>query len=533
MSIMKAPKNISFLAVIAALLMVVITASGLIAQQSGQIYSLPCYYKGKIIPDGILDLSYPNASSVSGDSLRLIASLPAEGGYNRLLMYDCNHNGKLDFIYRGSGSKLYFIENQGSDVFTVVDSISGLFYIPLAVGDFDGDSLTDLAVQEGNYVRILESSSMGTFPKNIVWSFNLDGQYGEGRFEQYAQLTDLDNDGRKEILMTSNTFPLFTGYGYISIFENTSNNNYTRVFYYGLNYQYSIIGYIAVGDYDNNTRTEFACTAGIRDSIYVFEAGANDSFRLEYKTYTGLTNEYPVITGNDLDGDGKKEIFVSGDDTSQPGYRNIKMYEADGGDNFTLNTTIVQYTGLVGFQPVNTGNIFSTARDELVLEGHRIFLYNAPANNTFVVRDSSLFYANATNAFCFDINPGNFAELEIVRYSGNLLIFDNPFITGIQGNNELPSVFSLQQNHPNPFNPSTLIEFDLPSSPLFERGVGGFVSLRIYDPVGREVAILFNQPFSPGSYEVEWDASGYPSGIYFYELRASGFTQAKKMVLMK
>jgi photosystem II stability/assembly factor-like uncharacterized protein len=111
----------------------------------------------------------------------------------------------------------------------------------------------------------------------------------------------------------------------------------------------------------------------------------------------------------------------------------------------------------------------------------------------------------------------------------------------------VPRGFVLQQNYPNPFNPVTKIKFDIPTplNPPFsqrgdERSGGGFVKLIIYDILGREVVTLINQQLQPGSYSVDWDASNYPSGVYFYklEVRQAGssigdYTQTKKMVLIK
>ena len=70
-------------------------------------------------------------------------------------------------------------------------------------------------------------------------------------------------------------------------------------------------------------------------------------------------------------------------------------------------------------------------------------------------------------------------------------------------------------------------------SPLSERGVGGFVTLKIYDLLGREVTSLVNQQLKPGTYEVEWDATKYSSGVYIYKLTSGNFTESKKMVLVK
>jgi hypothetical protein len=85
--------------------------------------------------------------------------------------------------------------------------------------------------------------------------------------------------------------------------------------------------------------------------------------------------------------------------------------------------------------------------------------------------------------------------------------------------------FSLEQNYPNPFNPVTNINFGIPKSE--------FVSLRVYDILGREVKTLVSQNMTPGMYEVNFDASGLSSGMYYYSLRAGENVSVKKMVLVK
>jgi hypothetical protein len=95
-------------------------------------------------------------------------------------------------------------------------------------------------------------------------------------------------------------------------------------------------------------------------------------------------------------------------------------------------------------------------------------------------------------------------------------------------NTELPINFSLYQNYPNPFNPSTKIKFNLPSS-----ASNSSVKLVIYDVLGREVITLINRQLNPGTYEIDWNASDYPSGVYFYKLTAGDFSSVKKMVLEK
>ncbi|MFA6467381.1 MAG: phospholipase D-like domain-containing protein [Bacteroidota bacterium] len=88
-----------------------------------------------------------------------------------------------------------------------------------------------------------------------------------------------------------------------------------------------------------------------------------------------------------------------------------------------------------------------------------------------------------------------------------------------------PTEYELGQNYPNPFNPATTISFSTKDA--------GFVSLKIYDVIGREVSTLVEQHLSSGSYAVEWNAAQFSSDIYFYQLRAGDFVSAKKMVLQK
>ena len=94
----------------------------------------------------------------------------------------------------------------------------------------------------------------------------------------------------------------------------------------------------------------------------------------------------------------------------------------------------------------------------------------------------------------------------------------------------LPSSFILYQNYPNPFNPSTTIKFEIPYGVKSEKSE---VKIVIYDVLGREVEVLLNEKLSPGTFEVDWDASNNPSGVYFYVFSANGFTNTKKMVVLK
>jgi hypothetical protein len=117
-------------------------------------------------------------------------------------------------------------------------------------------------------------------------------------------------------------------------------------------------------------------------------------------------------------------------------------------------------------------------------------------------QDGGGIYAQNVN---FDGTLGNI--LGIINYSG------------------IADKFSLSQNYPNPFNPITKIKFSIPNAQ--------YTRLLIFDALGREVASLVNSYLPGGSYEVEWEASAYPSGVYFYELISGEYKETKQMILIK
>ncbi|MBV6420610.1 MAG: hypothetical protein DAHOPDDO_01867 [Ignavibacteriaceae bacterium] len=97
---------------------------------------------------------------------------------------------------------------------------------------------------------------------------------------------------------------------------------------------------------------------------------------------------------------------------------------------------------------------------------------------------------------------------------------------------DAPIEFSLEQNFPNPFNPTTKIKYTIPASLNPSKG-GTLVQLQVFDILGNAVATLINEQKQPGTYEVEFNGTGLPSGIYFYKLKAGTFVQTKKMILIK
>ena len=115
-----------------------------------------------------------------------------------------------------------------------------------------------------------------------------------------------------------------------------------------------------------------------------------------------------------------------------------------------------------------------------------------------------------------DPHVGSVARIDDLAFSG---------VVSVQGTGREPLAFKLGQNYPNPFNPSTEIGFQIAEF--------GFVSLKVFDLLGREVAELVNNELYAGEHTIKFDASNLPSGVYFYRLTAGGQSVSKRMVFLK
>jgi hypothetical protein len=107
---------------------------------------------------------------------------------------------------------------------------------------------------------------------------------------------------------------------------------------------------------------------------------------------------------------------------------------------------------------------------------------------------------------------------------GDIQVREIPGVSNVEVRAE-PDRFVLDQNHPNPFNPVTRIEFSLPHN--------GNAILKVYDLRGRVVTTLASGVLSAGPHSVTWDARRHPSGVFFYRLETPGFSETKKMILLK
>ncbi len=158
-------------------------------------------------------------------------------------------------------------------------------------------------------------------------------------------------------------------------------------------------------------------------------------------------------------------------------------------------------------------------------------------NNIFVGTSAGVFLSTNNGDTWLDVNEGlinknvwslaiNQNYLFVATEAGIKRRAINEMVTGVQSKEiNLPTIFSLSQNYPNPFNPTTTIIYTIPKSSL--------VTIKVYDILGKLVETLVNAQKIVGNYKVEFNASKFASGVYFYQLRAGNFISTKKLVLLK
>ncbi|GAB6282626.1 MAG: hypothetical protein STSR0008_13720 [Ignavibacterium sp.] len=99
------------------------------------------------------------------------------------------------------------------------------------------------------------------------------------------------------------------------------------------------------------------------------------------------------------------------------------------------------------------------------------------------------------------------------------------FVSDVNDENNLPKEYSLSQNYPNPFNPVTRIQYTV--------GSRQFITLKVFDILGREIVTLVNEEKPLGNYEIEFDGSNLPSGVYLYRIQSGSFSDTMKLILLK
>src|SRR4030095_2373645 len=394
------------------------------------------------------------------------------------------------------------------------------------------DYPTAMFIDNSGYIYITGFSYSGSLTKgdyttikydsdgNLIWVVKFNGSGN-------------DNDYSTSVFVDDQGYVYVTGYS----LENGPGEDYATVKYNSNGVQQWVRKYngsfnnsdwalkVLVGSGGNIYVSGWSAGSGNNNLDYLTIKYNNNGDSLWVKRYDGPSHgwDWPY----DMKIDNQGNVYLTGESVANGrlGYATIK-YNSNG-----IELWVQRYESGNGksLSVDNSGNIYVTGKKYIYNEDANIatLKYNNNGELLWVENYDSGLY---DDAFQIMLDTSNNIYL-----LGSTVIFpsNHDYLTikysqtiGIQPiSNDIPKNFSLLQNFPNPFNPSTQINFGLPKT--------SFVKLIIYDVLGREIAALINEELKAGEYSVDWNAENYPGGIYFYSMTAGDFTDTRKMALVK
>jgi uncharacterized delta-60 repeat protein len=407
----------------------------------------------------------------------------------------------------------------GSSAITV--DTSGNVYI---TGYSDGDASP--AFRQDDYVTIKYNSS-GT--ADWVIRYN-----GPGNFHDTPNAIAVDKNNN--VYVTGGSSGVGTRYDYATIkYDYTGNQLWVESYNGPANFD-DIANAIVVDDSGNVFVTGSSDGTSLDNSDFATIKYNTDGMQLWLARYDGpggADDAYSMA----LDGNGS--LYVTGESKNPVvqttyDYLTIRYNEVNGDSLWTA-----RYNGPAGGNDIplsviqgNSGNVYVTGYSDGGGSGndYATLKYNNTGQEEWLIR------------FNGAGNGSDIANTVRVDTMGNVYVTGSSFGNGTandivtikysqsptfvnQISSILPEEYYLFQNYPNPFNPSTTISWQLP--------VGSRQTLIIYDVLGNEVTTLVDEYKPAGSYQIEFDASSLPSGIYFYKLQSDNYVKTKKMILMK
>jgi predicted acyl esterase len=224
----------------------------------------------------------------------------------------------------------------------------------------------------------------------------------------------------------------------------------------------------------------------------------------------------PLASSVEISGTPAARIFVRGDrEKYQVHLRFFDVAENGGVLTWTLFSRSVNTNRNAGAQEVRTLAAVGTSVSHRLLAGHRLGL-----------EVTSLDMEDALFAHTIPLFASSRVELLTSAGEASYIEFGSPTSTAVNSKAQIPSLpFALEQNFPNPFNPRTVIGYQL--------SVARKMTIAVYDLLGREVEVLVNEFKQPGRYEVLWKAEALPSGVYLCRMHAGDFISTRKLVLLK
>ena len=471
-------------------------------------------------PEFILDNTLVNGiPDVGLNSYPAFADLDNDEDYDLLIGRD----GGALFYYGNTGTKLNLAWTREFSTFASVEAST--YWKNPCFADLDSDGDFDLAY----------GTSSGTIYvyRNNGTSSNSDFQYYPDYFKiirldgnsSTVSLADFDGDGDNDLLSGiwtgkfiyfrndgDDLAPMFTQT--TMPFSNLSVGSYSSPVFI---------------DLDNDQDYDIVSGA-LNGQIFCY-INTNGSFVENSTIFNFIDVGYTSIPAfADIDANDDLDLLVGSETGSD-----YRFYLNEGNNVFQENTTI--FSG-IAFPNYSRPALADIDNDE----DYDLIIGRISGDITFYRNDGDKFspiWINTDTLFTSveadqsahpgftDMDGDSRKDLILGEYNGNFTFYKNLFspVSVDDPTNIVVERFHLFQNFPNPFNPNTNIGFRISDF--------GFVSLKVYDVLGNEVATLVNEEKPAGYYEIEFNASLLSSGIYFYKLQAGEYTETKKMILLK
>ncbi|NWG28072.1 MAG: T9SS type A sorting domain-containing protein [Ignavibacteriaceae bacterium] len=331
---------------------------------------------------------------------------------------------------------------------------------------------------------------------------------------------------------------------------NLSTNNFDSVYYYDPSQYDLYFSGFAIGDINQNGKTEFFA-GSVNGKVIAIENCGDNCYNFIWQGSVETNNAYLYAVTNDLDGNGKAEVWIGGDAFyNGVGITRITIFEANGNNSYQVVGKI-DLVGVFSFYASNMKvlNVDKRGKDEIMIciDQHVIILkFNGSQNHhtyeVFYIKRNDLAFNGRNSVFygatMYDITDDGKEDIvihldDIITNVGMRLftfIYKADFSVDVNEPESLPEKFNLYPNYPNPFNPATNIRFEIPEY--------SFVSIKVYNVLGKEITTLLEKELSPGSHTIDWEAKDsnnelLPSGVYLIRLTAGKYTHSVKAVLLK
>ncbi len=455
---------------------------------------------------------------------------------------DINKNGFLELygltkVNWPFGGQVEILEQNNQGIFHSVYSYDSTSIFVQGIGDIDGDGIKEVHLRTTDTLngKFYKADSIGGLPTSFDFVFYYQpNQIGGETFG------DFDNNGKSDCLFIDQNTPSKIVIGTFI----DSLNNFSSVF--ELPIENDAPGGFAIGDFDQDGKTEIVFGTVLK-KVYVIEVKDENEYQVVWQGDAPTYNAYMITSTNDIDGNGKPEFWVGGQDHNT-GISTFWCYEAGGQNNYIPVASIeLRYLVSPFTNYLQASDIDNDGKEELIINiGNYLIILkfvgqpNQHSYEIYYVKIDELTEPTADfqPVTVYDLNRDGRKDILIPmdKYvNPNTVVFSYILVRDtLTSANEDISVndydYFLSPNYPNPFNPVTTINFII--------GKSENTTIKVYNSLGKEIATLINEYLPSGERTIQWDGKDnngntISSGVYFIQMTAGNYRQTIKAVLLK